>query len=96
MTTPARVGHTAKIASISMIAVASLGISSCASQTEFESQNGFSRTDYFGNYGASHRHNYVPCEVQKPDYYTPEKRTRIGHPARGQKGSMSGLPPELR
>lgn len=96
MTIHALVGNMPKIVKVSIVAVAALGISSCATQTEFERQNGYSRTDYFGNYGGSQRRNYVPCEVQRPDYYSPEYRTRIGHPAHDQRGSMSGLPPELR
>jgi hypothetical protein len=92
MTITARVSHLAKIINISIIAFAGLGISSCTYRTEFEGQYGFKRSDYFGNFGTSNRRNYVPAEVQKPQYYTPEHRTRIGHPAHDPRLSTSGGP----
>lgn len=92
MTITARFCPLAKTISISIVAIVGLCISSCTTQSEFERQNGFSRNDYFGNFGASYHRDYVPGEVEHPQYYTPERRTRLGNPAREPRLSMSGGP----
>lgn len=57
--------RTAKIAGLSTMAVAAMGTSSCISRSEkeFKAQNGFKRSDYFGDKNL----NYVPRGVRKID-----------------------------
>ncbi|MBX3742209.1 MAG: hypothetical protein KF712_14545 [Akkermansiaceae bacterium] len=56
-------GLTKKFAGISVIAIMAMGAVGCVSQSEkdFQAQNGFKRSDYFGDKNL----NYVPRTVRK-------------------------------
>lgn len=72
--------HACRLAKIISISTVALGLCSCTfrSEDEFAQQNGFKRSDYFGN--GSNR-NYVPCAVQNPDYYISDREIPTGKPS---------------
>jgi hypothetical protein len=79
MSATKRVCRLAKITSISMITITVVGMSSCTFQSEddFAAQNGFKRSDYFGNGG---NRNFVPAAVKNPDYYISDREIPMGRP----------------
>lgn len=79
MTSIALARQLAKITCTSTIAIAALGMCSCTFQSEidFEAENGFKRSDYFGTGG---NRNFVPAAVKNPDYYISDREIRMGRP----------------
>jgi hypothetical protein len=77
MTTSTNACRLAKIIGICTVLT---GLCSCTfrSEDEFAQQNGFRRSDYFGQ--GSNR-NYVPCAVQNPDYYISDREIPTGKPS---------------
>ena len=79
MTSTTRARQLAKIIATSTIAISALGMCSCTfqSETDFEAENGFKRSDYLGNGG---NRNFVPAAVKNPDYYISDREIRMGRP----------------
>ena len=75
MTTPARISRPTKTIIFSAVAVACLGMNSCAplsqSEQDFVAMHGYQRSDYFGSY---QNRKFVPPEARAPEYYNHEQR----------------------